>query len=475
MPQNFEWKPGKVSRMVGLGIDVGTSSVKVAVVDFSTGAVLAHATSPSDVELPISVPFSGAAEQDPDSWWLHVKHAILQIPPSFRARVESIGIAYQMHGLVLVNDDGKPIRPSIIWCDSRAAASGDLMESELGESFCATHLLNRPGNFTLAKHRWVINHEGQTGTVMLPGDYVAFKLSGRVGTSDSGASEMIAWDFVEHRAISLLATQVSPALGTFAELLPAVADELGLPHGAKIAYRAGDQPNNAVAVGVHAPGQTAATAGTSGVLYAIADRVEPGLPDGVNRFLHPGGKVGTLMCVNGCGSAYAWLRRTLFPGQSYPEMNAMIEAAHSDDLLFFPFGNGSERILNLRSFSGFHGLDFARHGAPEIGRAVLEGIIFAFALGAKQMEAAGSPVIDIRAANANLFKFELFGQLLSNQLQVLIELVDADGAVGAARGGFAGATGYPIPSSPSLKSWQPTAEPLKKFEKWRDALFRNVS
>lgn len=461
--------------MIGLGIDVGTSSIKVALVDFDSGQTVAHASSPSDTELPISVPFPGAAEQDPSMWWEHVCLAIAKLPTELRAQVQTIGIAYQMHGLVLVDSNGEVQRPSIIWCDSRAVESGAKIEAELGEAFCAKHLLNRPGNFTLAKLRWVQDHETHHGTPILPGDYIAFKLAGRVGTSDSGASEMIAWDFLGHQPTRLLTTEVTPALGAFATITPSVAAELGIPESATISYRAGDQPNNALAVGVHASGETAATAGTSGVFYAIADKVEPGTPEGVNRFLHPGGKIGTLMCLNGCGSAYAWLRRTVFPGQSYPQMNSTIAAADPGDLLFFPFGNGSERILNQQSFAGFHGLELALHGGPEMGRAVLEGIVFAFALGAEQMAAAGSPVKLVRAANANLFQFDLFGQLLSNQLRVPIELVDADGAVGAAWGSYLGATGNPIPPSKSLKSWQPSTEPLKKFEKWREALMRNVS
>lgn len=440
-----------------LGFDIGSSSVKAALLDLATGKAAAIAFSP-ETEMPILSARPGFAEQDPESWWMEAVTAVhkLQQQVSFNgSEVAAIGISYQMHGLVCVDRSLKPLRPSIIWCDSRAVAIGQQAFTGLGEAFCLEHFLNSPGNFTASKLKWVQENEPdlykKIYKVMLPGDYIALKLTGTVATTVSGLSEGVCWDFPAGAvAKDLLAwygideSLLAPVVPTFGEqgrLSAEAAGELRLKAGIPVCYRAGDQPNNAFSLNVLQPGEIAATAGTSGVVYGVASRAEYDPLSRVNAFVHVNHtaaqpRYGILLCVNGTGILNSWLRRNFGEGLSYADMNreAATAPVGSEGLQFFPFGNGAERVLENRDPGAvLRGLQFNRHDRGHVLRAAQEGIVFALNYGIGIMKQMGLPVKTVRAGYANMFLSEVFAATFANVTGCVVELYNTDGALGAAR------------------------------------------
>ena len=438
-----------------LGIDLGSSSVKVALVDAASGCCVASAHSP-ETEAPIKALQPGWAEQRPDDWWQYFKTALGNVlsatsRPVAADSIDAVGISYQMHGLVCLDKDLRPLRDAIIWCDSRGVPYGERAFRELGEGWCMAHLHNSPANFTASKLAWVRENEpelfGRIRHIMLPGDYLALRLSGTPATTACGLSEMMLWDYSgqcpvgDNRmayATALLPSLV-PTFGLQGALSEHAAAELGLRAGIPITYRAGDQPNNALSLHVLRPGEVAATAGTSGVVYGIADN--PVESQRVNTFLHVNHTLGLMHCVNGCGILNSWLRHQVAAGMGYDEMNRLAAGvpAGSDGLTVIPFGNGAERVLlNREPGSSIHGLNFNLHGQAHLLRAAQEGIAFSLMYGMEQM---GRPGI-IRAGRANMFLSQLFRQTLADVSGATIELYATDGAVGAARGAGLGAGVY---------------------------------
>ncbi|RAW00244.1 xylulokinase [Pseudochryseolinea flava] len=456
-----------------LGYDLGSSSIKASLVEVSTGLTVASAQSPNE-EMPMMAVQPGWAEQDPEMWWEHVQkstHACLKKANVNGLDVQAIGISYQMHGLVCVDKDQQVLRPSIIWCDSRAVSIGNEAFKLLGEQFCLERLLNSPGNFTGSKLRWVKQNEphvfAKVDKMMLPGDYLAMKLSGDVVTTASGLSEGVLWDYsqespaeklLDHYGISKgqLPT-IAPTFGIQGKLATSAATLLGLKAGTPISYRAGDQPNNAFSLNVLNPGETAATAGTSGVIYSVTDKNAFDQKSRVNTFVHVNNKsVGTsnsirngvLLCINGTGIQNSWLRKNSTgagAAYDYDKINSIAATAPigSDGLVVLPFGNGAERVLENRNIDGsFHGLNFNRHGQPHLFRAVQEGIVFALKYGFDVLQEMGLKTNVIRAGNANMFLSPLFREAFVNTIGAQLELYDTDGAKGAALGAGVGAGIY---------------------------------
>ena len=450
-----------------LGFDVGSSSVKASLVNADTGKCAASAFFPEH-EAPILAVKAGWAEQDPQMWWDNAKLSLAKIMKETGVKgeeIKAIGISYQMHGLVCVDKDLKPLRPSIIWCDSRAVPYGEKAFNEIGHEKCLSHLLNSPGNFTAAKLAWVKENEPELYSkiykIMLPGDYLAMRLSGEPNTTVSGLSEGMFWDFKEGHVANFLTdyygfseSLISDIVPTFAiqsRVSASAAAETGLAEGTPITYRAGDQPNNALSLNVFNPGEIASTAGTSGVVYGVLGDVNYDKKSRVNTFAHVNHtatqtRLGVLLCINGTGILNAWVRRNIAPeGIGYAEMNDLAAQVPigSDGVTVIPFGNGAERVLENREIGcSISGLNFNKHNKAHIVRAAQEGIVFSFCYGMEVMQQMGMDIKKIHAGRANMFLSPLFRDTLASVSGATIELYDTDGSVGAAKGAGIGAGIY---------------------------------
>jgi len=494
-----------------LGYDVGSSSIKATLLEASTGRVVASASSP-ERELAIQAPKPGWAEQDPEVWWEHLGKATAEIRRAAASALRdtaAVGISYQMHGLVCVDRQGRVLRPSIIWCDSRAVEIGERAFTALGRERSLERLLNSPGNFTASKLRWVRENEpelfGRVHQFMLPGDYIAYRLTGQVQTTPSGLSEGILWDFAEGglarfvlEHYQLPESLVPPVVPNFApqgQLTREAADLLGLAAGTPVSYRAGDQPNNALSLNVLQPGEVAATAGTSGVVYGVGDAPAYDPESRVNTFVHvnhapEAPRYGTLLCVNGTAILNSWLRHNAMSvgdrSLSYDQMNELAATvpAGSEGLLVLPYGNGAERTLGNRNpGASVHGLDFNRHTRAHLLRAAQEGIVFALQDGLEIMKAMGLPIERIRAGAANMFLSPLFAEAFATVTGARVELYDTDGSQGAARGAGIGAGVYDLESAFSGLKTVRTVEPdrglapaySEAYARWREALRRELA
>lgn len=449
-----------------LGIDVGSSSVKTSLVNADTGKCVAAAFYP-EKEAPIMAVKAGWAEQDPQMWWNNMKLSLQKIMTEAGAtgeEIKAIGISYQMHGLVCVDKDLNALRPSIIWCDSRAVPYGEKAFKDLGADQCLTHLLNSPGNFTAAKLAWVKENEpeifNKIHKIMLPYDYIAMRLSGVANTTVSGLSEGMFWDFKNNEVAGFLmkyfgfdqslVADIVPTFGIQSEVSAAAAAELGLKAGTPISYRGGDQPNNALSLNVLNPDEIAATAGTSGVVYGVLGEVNYDKQSRVNTFAHVNHsadqtRLGVLLCVNGTGILNAWVHRNITPDISYAAMNDLAATVPigSEGVTIIPFGNGAERVLENKEIGcSINGVNFNKHNKAHLVRAAQEGIVFSFCYGMEIMQQMGMNIQKIHAGKANMFLSPLFRDTLAGASGATIELYDTDGSVGAAKGAGMGAGIY---------------------------------
>ncbi len=449
-----------------LGYDVGSSFIKAALMESDTGKVLAAATCPQK-ELDIAAERPGWAEQDPYVWWENVKAATAEIKAKFNfniKNVRAIGISYQMHGLVAVDKNQQVLRRAIIWCDSRAVETGRRAAEEIGQEKCLKTMLNLPGNFTASKLKWVMENQpdiySRIHKIMLPGDYIAMKMTGEIKTTASGLSEGIMWDFQQECPADLLLEyygidrrlipEVVPTFSVQGVLTKDAAEQLGLKAGTAVSYRAGDQPNNAFSLNVLNAGQAAATAGTSGVVYGISATPDYDSRSRVNTFVHVNHtpqqrRYGVLLCLNGAGILNSWLRHNVTDSLTYEQMNELAGQVPigAEGLLVFPYGNGAERTLENRNIGAFvYGLNFNIHKTKHLVRAAQEGIVFAMNYGLGIMRNVGVQATTVRAGNANMFLSDVFTQAFAAVTQAGVQLYNTDGAQGAARGAGVGAGVY---------------------------------
>jgi xylulokinase len=491
-----------------LGYDIGSSSVKASLVDAQTGKCVSSASYPK-TEAEIIAVKQGWAEQHPQSWWDYLKQATASILAETKvdsADIKAIGISYQMHGLVCVDKDKNVLRPAIIWCDSRGVPYGQKAFDELGHENCLSHLLNSPGNFTAAKLAWVKENEpelfAKIDKIMLPGDYIAMRLSGEICTTISGLSECMLWDYKENKlADSLLKfygfdssiiPEIKPTFAEQGRVNAAAAKELGLHEGTPITYRAGDQPNNALSLNVFNPGEIASTAGTSGVVYGVNGVVNYDKKSRVNTFAHVNHtteqtRLGVMACISGTGILNSWIKRTVAPeGISYVDMNNLASEIEigSNGVSIIPFGNGAERVLENKEINcSINGVNFNIHDKRHLIRAAQEGIVFSFKYGIDIMEQIGIPVQKIHAGHANMFLSKIFRDTLAGVTGATIELYDTDGSVGAAKGAGMGAGIYKdnTEAFASLKKIE-VIEPdnakrvqyLEAYDRWKNILLKQI-
>ena len=444
--------------MYYIGYDLGSSSVKAALIDSSSGNTIGITNYP-ETEMAIIAEQTGWAEQDPNIWWENcckVTHKLLAQTGVSSSEIKGIGIAYQMHGMVIVDKDQKVLRPSIIWCDSRAVEIGNKAFHEVGEDLCVSNLLNSPGNFTLSKLKWVKDNEpvlfDKVDKLLLPGDYIALKLSGVATTTISGLSEGIMWDFKENQPATWLFDHMGIDPAVIPEIVPTfseqgrvtaqAAEEIGLPAGISVLYRAGDQPNNALSLNAFNPGEIAATGGTSGVVYAITDSRKTKESLRINNFAHVNytkekPRIGKLLNINGAGIQYSWMKQNMADAvESYNDMNNLAASVPfgSEGLRILPFGNGAERMLNNQNKGArVSNLNFNLHKKEHMFRAALEGIAFSFVYGIDILKNDGVDLSVIRAGNDNLFRSEIFSATIATLVGANINIIDTTGAIGAAR------------------------------------------
>ncbi len=487
--------------MYSIGYDIGSSSIKVALVETASGKSIAVVSEPK-VEMEMTALENGWAEQHPDTWWTHVCNATQSLIKNNNIRaadISGIGISYQMHGLVVVDKNGKPLRDSIIWCDSRAVGIGEKAFDDLGNDRCAEQLLNSPANFTASKLKWVKENEpdiySKIHKFMLPGDYIAYKLSGKISTTISGLSEGVFWDFKS----DAIADWLLDYYGVEAHLIPDIVDtfsvqsevsekgasETGLAKGTSVFYRAGDQPNNALSLNVFNPGEVAATGGTSGVIYAITDSLSVKESSRVNNFAHvnyttDSTRIGKMACINGAGIMYRWLMNNL-DVNDYDAMNALANSVPigSDGVSIHPFGNGAERVLNNRNLgTRMSNINLNNHNKAHLCRAALEGVAFAFVYGMEILKSDGIAPKVIRAGNDNLFRSEIFSNTISTLIGQEIEIYNTTGAIGAARAcelhkGDFGTFGKRIMSNDFVMGFKPSKEKEayeNAYQKWKTEL-----
>jgi xylulokinase len=491
-----------------LGFDVGSSSVKASLVNTETGETAAAAFYPEH-EAPIKAVKAGWAEQDPESWWNYAKLSLKKIMADTGATADdvvAIGISYQMHGLVCVDKNQQVLRPAIIWCDSRAVPYGERAFRDLGAEKCLGNLLNSPGNFTAAKLAWVKENEPdiyeKIDKIMLPGDYIAMKLSGEINTTIGGLSEGMFWDFRKKEPAQFLLDyfgfdksllpDIVPTFSVQSRVSRQAAEELGLKEGTPISYRAGDQPNNALSLNVFNPGEIASTAGTSGVVYGVLGQVGYDPKSRVNTFAHVNytreqDRLGVLLCINGTGILNAWMRRNVAPeGVSYQDMNHLADQVPigSDGVSIIPFGNGAERVLENKEVGcSIHGLNFNKHTRAHLLRAAQEGIVFSFCYGMEIMRGMGMDIRKIHAGKANMFLNPMFRDTLASTSGATIELMETDGSMGAAKGAGMGCGIYADHDEAfaSLKRVA-TIEPdeahrqqyLEAYERWKEVLKKTI-
>lgn len=441
-----------------IGYDIGSSSIKAAMFDASANNTICIVQYP-DAEMDMISRQSGWAEQQPEVWWqdfvLVTRKLIAQ--SGVRAEeIKGIGISYQMHGLVVVDHDHHVLRPSIIWCDSRGVEIGNKAFDELGHSYCLEHLLNAPGNFTASKLKWVKDNEPEiyqkTHKFMLPGDFIALRLTNNLTTTVPGLSEGILWDFarkeVSQEVLEYygfekeIVPDIVPTLGIQGEVTKQAAELTGLKVGTPISFRAGDQPTNALALNVMKPNEIAATSGTSGVVYGVVDKPLYDSKSRVNSFAHVNyegnfDRIGVLLCLNGAGIQYSWMRHQVARSdRNYTDMERMVSTVPvgSDGLCILPFGNGAERMLENRNVnSHIFNIQFNRHNRGHLYRAALEGVAFSFVRGINVLKEMGLDVGVLRVGNDNMFQSEVFSTTIATMLDCHIEVVETTGAIGAAR------------------------------------------
>jgi xylulokinase len=479
--------------MLLAGIDIGTSFIKFSVVDPATGQSLVTVQCP-ETEATITSVQPGWAEQSPERWWAYTKEAIRKANSSGKydpQDIVAIGISYQMHGLVVVDKEQKVLRDSIIWCDSRAVAIGNKAFDEIGAQDCLSCLLNSPGNFTASKLSWVKENEpgvyARIHKMMLPGDFIAMKLTGVIGTTSSALSEGMLWDFEKDG----LAQLVMDHFGFDADIIPErrpmfsshgaikadIADELSLSKNIAVTYKAGDQLNNALSLNILQPGEVAATAGTSGVIYAVTDQLFTEPYSRVNAFAHVNHtkeekRLGVLLCINGTGIMNKWIKQLCGEGLSYDQLNeeALPIAPGSEGLLVLPFGNGVERMFQNKIVGAqLLNIDLNKHTRAHIFRAVQEGIAFAFRYGLDIMRENGLRPSVIKAGRANMFLSDVFTMSFVNATGVPVELYQNDGSIGAALGAGIGACIFKKPGDAFNQ-----LKPIKKMAPTETALYEDL-
>ena len=459
-----------------LGIDLGTSEVKVVLLD-DDQRVIGQAHEP----VAISRPQPLWSEQDPADWWSATVTALARLrtaqPAAWRA-VRGVGLSGHMHGATLLDEEQRVLRPAILWNDGRSHEECAELERRAPDSRQVTGNVAMPG-FTAPKLMWVERHEPEvfrrTARVLLPKDYLRLRLTGEA-VSDMSDSAGTLWLDVGRRTWSesqLAATHLtqahmprlvegSAASGT---VLPAIAAELGLPPGVVVAGGAGDNAASAAGIGVAAPGTAFLSLGTSGVYFVANDAFSPNPARAVHAFCHAFPDTWHQMTVMlTAASALRWLRLVTH-AESEAQLVAEAGAVPAGEglPLFLPYLSGERTPHNNPHASGvFFGLTHD-HGRGHLAQAVLEGVAFAFLDGQQALRDGGARIDTVTLVGGGSRSAE-WAQLLADTLGRSLDRrsgADVGAALGAARLARLARTGEPVgavcTAPPVIDSFEPRA------------------
>jgi xylulokinase len=400
-----------------VGLDVGTTAVKGVAVS-PDGGVLATVEEPYE----LSIPRAGWAEQDPEDWWRAAQAALGRLPAG------PVGLSGQMHGLVVLGADGRVLRPAILWNDQRTGAECAEIEARVGLERLIELTGNRalPG-FTAPKLLWLRRHEPDVFAairhVLLPKDYVRFRLSGEAAVDAADASGTLLFDVAARR----WSEEVCEALGLPLEWLPPAFESTEVAG-------AGDQAAGALGVGIDRPGVLSVVLGTSGVVFAVLPGYGADAGARVHVFCHavPGTWHAMGVMLSAAGS-YAWLARAL--GGSYAALDeeAARWAPGAEGLLFAPYLQG-ERTPHAdpEARAAFVGLSL-RHDRGALARAVLEGVAYGLRDSLELLRALGVDAAAARLSGGGAAS-GLWARIVASVLGVPLERTasDAGAAFGAA-------------------------------------------
>jgi xylulokinase len=443
-----------------LGIDIGTGGSRALLVD-ERGGVRAGFTAPHE-EMQMERPLW--AEQRPENWWdaaVDAIRGVLARAGVAGSRVKGIGLSGQMHGLVILDEDGAVIRPSLIWCDQRSQPQVDAVNARIGREKVLRYIANPVlTGFTLPKLLWVRDHEprnfARVRKMLLPKDYVRFRLTGEFASEVSDASGTAVFDVVNRRwsfemmdALDL-DRAILPACYESSEVsgkvTPLVAELTGLAAGTPVVGGGGDQASSAVGNGIVEPGIVSCTLGTSGVVFAHMDQVAYDPAGRVHTFCHAVRDKWHVMGVTqGAGLSLQWFRNQLAPGTDYDSLTA--EAAHSpagaQGLFWLPYLMGERTPhLDATARGGWIGLT-NRHTRADLIRAVIEGVSYSQRDCLDIVASLGVPLSSVRASGGgaqSAFWRQLLADILGTRV-VTLETQEGS-AYGAALLALAGTGAY---------------------------------
>ncbi len=416
--------------MYWLGIDVGTGGSRALLID-ELGAVK-HAHTVAHREMTMERPLW--AEQDPDDWWTASAQAIQGVLHGAQidgSRIKGIGLSGQMHGSVLLDADGRVIRPALIWCDQRSQSQVDAINAKVGRENVLAYTANPVlTGFTLPKLLWVRDHEPanheRVRHLLLPKDYLRYKLTGEFASEVSDASGTALFDVVKRcwskEMASLLGLDASilPRVYESAEVAgvisPEAAQATGLKAGTPVVGGGGDQAASAVGNGIVSPGIVSCTIGTSGVVFAHLDQPNFDPLGRVHTFCHAvPGKWHVMGVTQGAGLSLQWFRNQLTPGVSYDDLmsEAATAPAGSEGLFWSPYLMG-ERTPHLDALArgGWLGLT-ASHRRAHLIRSLVEGVSYSLKDCLELLHGLGVDPSTVRLSGGGA-KSPFWRQLLAN-------------------------------------------------------------
>lgn len=443
-----------------MGIDLGTSSVKTIVMRHN-GQQMAL----SQCDYSFSTPRPGWAEQDPESWWGATTKTIqeaLTLAGILPSELAGIGFSGQMHGLVPLDSNCRPLRPAILWCDQRTVDEVRQIERKIGLHRLGELTCNRISTgFQTATLLWLKKHEPSTyeqiTTVLTPKDYIRFRLTGELSTDVTDAAGTLAfdvrcgsWSWALLSELGLR-TDYYPSVhlphSPAGQVLQSAAACTGLKSGTAVYHGGADQVMQAIGNGIVLPGQVSATIGTGGQIFAPLDRPWYDQKLRTHTFNHFDGQSWYLMGASLCaGLALRWLRNQVLGGQSYRELDRMAASvpAGSDGLFFLPYLAGERTPhMDAEARAMFAGLTL-RHGQAHLVRATMEGVAYTMCDGLDILRDSGQAVRQIIASGGGA-QSPLWMQILSDVFQVEIKLskMAEQAAVGAAMTAGVGCGLYP--------------------------------